>query len=167
MAVPRLSHFRGVAFLQLRHPLKVIRSFIGTGFFTDTSRYVNQRRFAAAHFDVLGDDVVDAMRWWVYWNQKAADHADMTYPIEGMDVELFARMLEMVGLDQAKRRASTAIDTVPANINSSAHRGTQLGQLINWSDLPTGRDRDQLAVAACRFGYVPDDPSARPSPIET
>lgn len=161
MAVPRLPGFRGTVFLQLRHPLKVIQSLVDMRFFTDAARYVPYRRFAAMYFDILGDDLLDAMRWWVEWNAAAASYADLTYQVERIDAELFSSMLEMVGVvdsHDAQRRAEQAIAHVTRDINAATRKSTESRPTLSWEDLPAGDARERLAEAARSFGYTPDDP---------
>lgn len=152
MAVPRLRRFHGISFLQLRHPLLVIRSFVGTRFFSDSTKYGAQRRFAAAHFDISGDDVRDAMRWWVQWNSLAAPYATRIYRLEALDEGLFAELLAILGVDQSARRAEAALAVVPPDVNSSSQRGYSPGD-IEWGDLPAGRQKLALESLARRYGY--------------
>jgi hypothetical protein len=154
MAVPRLARFKGVSFLQLRHPLLVIRSFVATRFFSNPKANKAQRSYAAAYFSITGDDVTDTMRWWVYWNELAARHANLCYRVEDLDVPLFANMLDMIGFDgDAQTTADTVIAKVGRDVNSSASRGDTPGQL-RWSDLPEGEDKERLEVTARRWGYT-------------
>ena len=148
MAVPRLPGFTGVSFLQLRHPLDVVRSFTGTRFFTREP--TRQNRFADHYFTPVGNDVVDAMRWWVAWNDRAAEHATCVYPMEALNEDSFAGMLRRVGGDPA--RAGQAIRAVPVGINSGTQRGERPLDL-SWDDLPGGQPKKQLAAAAQRYGY--------------
>ena len=163
MAAPRLSTFPGVSYLQLRHPLLVVRSFVGTKFFSQPELHHAQWRFARSFFEPVGDDIVDAMRWWVFWNEIAAGHASMTYAVEGLDVETWTRALEMVGASDAAQRAEQSLAAVPPTVNSSQSRGTKRGAMT-WEELPQGEAKDRLARAAERWGYVPDDPTAAAIP---
>lgn len=152
MAAPRLARFEGVSFLQLRHPLPVIRSFMGTRFFSEPSRNPGQHGYAAAFFTPTGDDMVDAMRWWVFWNDLAREHATVVYRLEDLDEFAFAGMLDLVGAEDPALRAAEAFHAVPADVNSSTRRGDRPG-VIGWGDLPTGEARDRLESAMLRYGY--------------
>jgi hypothetical protein len=155
MAVPRLHQFAGVKFLQTRDPIAVIRSFTGTRFFSDPTRNVAQRAYAMAHFSVVGDDVVDTMRWWVFWNRLARRHADLTYRLEDLDQAMLAIMLSMLDIDEPEARATSAFASLgDSRVNSGADRG-ELAAQLNWSDLPSGQALDELVDAAIEFGYSP------------
>lgn len=159
MAAPRLKSFAGTSLLQLRHPIPVVRSFMGSRFFSEPAPHNVQHRFAAAYLSPTGDDVVDAMRWWVLWNEMAGEHADEIYALESLDATLFARLLSRIGVSDASARATEAFAAVPHDVNSSARRGDRPGSL-NWDDLPEGVDKARLEEAATRWGYVPSDPGA-------
>ncbi len=158
MAVPRLPRFQGKSFLQLRHPLLVIRSFVGTRFFSDVEAHHRQRNFAAAHFEIRGEDVIDAMRWWVHWNRLAVPFATRIYQLEALDIALLSDLLGVVGVDQTASRAEIAFASVPGDVNSSARRGCQPGA-IEWADLPSGCDKLALEGLALRFGYDLESPT--------
>jgi hypothetical protein len=152
MAVPHLSHFRGVRFLQVRHPLAVVSSFTGTRFFTRPPKA--QNRYASRWFDPVGDDVLDAMRWWVRWNELAEPHADFVVPLEAIDERMLASMLRRIGVvGDVDARAERAFAAVATNVNAERSAGKlELG----WGDLPVGPERDALARCARRFGYEPE-----------
>ncbi|GAA3180946.1 hypothetical protein GCM10010531_38900 [Blastococcus jejuensis] len=95
--------------------------------------------------------MLDAMRWWVFWNNMGAQHATKTFRLEDLNPELFANLLEMIGADPDT--AGAAFASVDRDVNSSTRRGTKLTG-IEWSDLPAGREKDDLERAAARFGYV-------------
>jgi hypothetical protein len=155
MAVPRLPRFRGVRILQVRHPIPVIRSFTGTRFFSEPKHHRAQYRYAAAHFSPVGEDVLDAMRWWVYWNLRAEMSVDLVTRLEDIDTRTFANMLGMILESDAETLAEHAIATVPPNVNSGAQRG-EAGRSIKWRDLPKGPELEALTSAAVHFGYEPE-----------
>lgn len=152
MAVPSLMRFKGMVFLQLRHPLAVISSLVSHRFFSDPSRYGVWLRFAHAHFQGTGDDVLDAMRWWVQWNAWADPHADLTYHLEELDVPLLTDMLDMLGLEDPESRARHSLATVPVTVNSAQSRGVTVRRL-SWDDLPSGAAKQRLREAAASYGY--------------
>lgn len=160
MAAPRLAAFDGVSFLQLRHPLLVVRSFVGTRFFSVPEAHLAQWRYARCFFEPSGDDVVDAMEWWILWNGLAARHATMVYSLEGIDESVFTRMLTLIDVPSAGQRASLAMSEVPSDVNSATIRGEVRGTM-GWEDLPEGSTKERLARAAVDWGYVPDDPTDR------
>lgn len=152
MAAPRLERFRGVSYLQTRHPLPVIRSFMGTRFFSEP-KHPAQQKYAAVFFSATGDDMLDAMRWWVFWNDLAAEHATVVYQLEQLDESMFTGMLERLGVPDAARLADEAFAAVPRDVNSSARRGDRPGS-IGWADLPSGKAKDRLEDAMGRYGYA-------------
>lgn len=152
MAVPRLESFGGVRVLQLRHPMAVVRSFTGTRFFSEPERYGSQAEYARAFFDPSGDDVLDAMRWWVLWNSWAAAHADLVVRLEDLGVETVAEILERLDEPDSQARAQAALESTTPGANSSRTRGAS-PDALGPDDLPTGKDLDALDAAARRFGY--------------
>ena len=152
MAAPRLPKVKAHRVLIVRHPILVIRSFMGTRFFSDPTRNRAQRGYALAHMRVVGDDVLDTMRWWAFWNALAADHADTVLRLEDLDADRFASLLSSIGEPSPARRAAAAVESTPPDTNSSERRGDSRGDL-EFDDLPRGADRDALAAAARRFGY--------------
>lgn len=153
MAVPRLAEFHGPTFLQTRHPIPVIRSFVGTRFFSDPTVAGAQHRYAAAFMRPTGNDVVDAMRWWVLWNQMAEKSATRWWQVEELDAVLLTDLLIDLDVDDPGERAHRAFAQVPHNVNSGASRGDHPGDLT-WDDLPDGEDKDELEAVAARFGYA-------------
>ena len=144
--------FRGLRILQVRHPLPVIRSFTGTRFFSEPARTGLQYRFAAAHFTPHGDDVVDTMRWWVHWNELGRRHADMAVRLEDLDEDVFAEILDRLGVPSPDATARRAVARVSPIVNSGASRGERPIEL-NIADLPRGEVLDALIASARSFGY--------------
>jgi hypothetical protein len=155
MAVPRLRWFRGTKFLQLRHPMKVVQSWVAVGFFSFSPALHLQARWAREYMSFTGDDLTDAMRWWVLWNDLASRQADFTYRLEDLDAEVFATMLDMIGVDDAHSRAERALTTVPKYVNSAEQRGEERVSL-SWDEIPDSRAKAALAEAAVRYGYKLD-----------
>jgi hypothetical protein len=152
MAVPRLGRFRGAVFLQLRDPLKVVSSFQGTRFFMPERHRQRQTRYALKYFEPVGDPVLDAMRWWVQWNERAEQWATLTYRLEDISPELVDRMIELAGLAPVCP-VEEAIAKTASDVNSAASRGHPTAPL-RWDDLPAGPELDALARASERYGYA-------------
>lgn len=166
LAVPYLGDFGGQVFLQLRHPVRVVDSLASWQFFSDPDgRHRPYLRFASNHFEVSGDDILDAMRWWIAWNRYAEPHADVIYHLETMQPIMLARMLDRLGATRPYTRASAAYDLVPSRgVNGAHHLGYSLAEL-SWDDLPAGPVKDELAREASRFGYTPENPNDDPIPF--
>ncbi len=70
---------------QVREPLAVIDSLLDLGLFA--SEFTDEihrpwRRFLESHFQLFGDPLVDAMRFYVQWNERCEAHADLRIRIE-------------------------------------------------------------------------------------
>lgn len=132
---------------QVRNPLDVINSLVGIRFFSDRtdSPY---RRFARRHeTGLIGDEVHDAMVWYVAWNERIEPHATFRYRIEDMDAALVRAIGDAGGLDIDLRRAEEAIASASPTTNSRER--AELG----WEDLPGGPLLDRLRGVARRYGY--------------
>lgn len=161
MAVPRLPRRSTVSLLQLRHPAKVVRSFLGTQFFTDMNRHHQQRSYALRFFKLTGEPIDDALRWWLYWNETAAKHADVIYALESVDATLFAGLLDRLGQAEADDRAVRALTAVQTDVNSSQRRGDAAPQLA-WEQFPDTPSKLQVQRMAESWGYDVLDESVIP-----
>ena len=162
MAVPRLVRFKGLSMLQLRHPAKVVRSFLATGFFTDMSTHRRQRGYALRYFGLTGDPIEDALRWWVEWNRRAAQHCDIVFALESLSPELLAGILHRLGVKEPHERSEAAFAAVPRDVNSSEHRGLSRSRL-EWADIPETHVKHLVAEQAASWGYDPSDEGVLPA----
>ncbi|MBW3536537.1 MAG: hypothetical protein KY395_02030 [Actinobacteria bacterium] len=152
-AVPRLDRFNGTVLLQLRHPLKVIGSFAGAGFFNrPRPEQPIFKNYMRAHFDPSGDELVDGMRWWVDWNTRAAKYASFTYRIEDLDEALLADILTHIGHTASPERLTAALN-VPEDKRNTGPAPCWYALHVDWSDLPRGLHFDALCEAAAAWGY--------------
>jgi len=79
LAVPYLPASGIIAIHQTRAPLPVIKSFLKLGFF-HPEHYARHKRFvdfAQAHFEFSDDPLRSAMRWWLDWNKKCTQIAEL------------------------------------------------------------------------------------------
>lgn len=148
LAVPHLEDFDGLVLLQLREPLRVIRSLVALEMFSAPRNAFELK--ARVFVPQTGDSLVDAMRWWVMWNLRASESADLVYRIEDLDAPLLRDILELIGADPA--RAEKALSSVPTRTNTLEERGRGRPDL-SWADLPAGPQREALAETASAFGY--------------
>ena len=162
MAVPRLHRFSGLRILQVRHPMKVVRSFVVTDLFSPQSPYRAQRNYALRFFAPTLDPVLDAMRWWVHWNEWAMRHTEICFPLERLDRRVLARLIECIGIDQPEARAELALSATRRSVNSTVERGGRTPAL-RWSDLPRGPALDRLESLAVDLGYDPADEDHLPN----
>jgi LPS sulfotransferase NodH len=148
LAVPHLDRLTGPVLLQLRHPLDVIRSLVGIRMFTDPVHGAYQQ-FAFAHLPELTglDDTIDAMRWYVEWNERAEAHARLVYRVEDVDAALLQEIAGAAGHRIGRAAAARAIAAVPSNFN------TRPRAALEWDELPVGALRDRVQAFAHRHGY--------------
>lgn len=144
MAIPDLDSYRGTVIHLVRNPLDVINSLVGIKFFSDPATHGDHHRFAAGMVDMSGDDLQDAMRWWLLVNLQAEQHADLTVPIEDPDWPL---LLKTIGRQRDPDTIDKAVADVPRTVN---HRPRAR---LKWRDLPAGPVKDELIVMAGRYGY--------------
>lgn len=150
LAVPHLESYDGLVLLQLRDPLAVINSLVAIELFAAPRKQSAFRRKAQAFVPRTGNQILDAMRFWVTWNRWAAHRADLVYRIENLDTALLRRILEQVGGDPD--RAEGALSSVPARTNTLEEWGLARPGLT-WDELPGGPIRDELQETAEIFGY--------------
>ena len=148
LAVPELDVFDGPVLHQVRDPLDVVRSLVGIRMFSDNAHGAF-RWFMFAHQPGLtGDDVADAMRWYVEWNRRCEAHAVLRYRVEDVDAALLVDVARAAGHALELDVAAAAVDAVGNGFNG--RRRADLG----WDDLPVGPLRDELAETAERYGYA-------------
>jgi hypothetical protein len=142
LAVPYLGLYTGRIVHIVRHPLAVIRSFIGTGHFGPFGPKHRERRwyqFMALYFGYTdGPPVQQAMRYYLRWNAEIMRFTRERHRIEDMPVEDF---LSSVG---------GAACFAPEPTTNAHKKRTPLGRL------PRTGYFDELATMAERYGYDPD-----------
>lgn len=150
LAVPYLPTYRGTVIHQVRDPLGVISSLAGTRFFSDEDTHGPFHSFACQHFAVTGDDLADAMRWYVEWNQRVEPHSSFRFRIEDISSELLRTLASEVGEPQPEPSAiEEALARVPSTLNSRKRR------LLGWDNLPESPIKAELRRVATRYGYLP------------
>jgi hypothetical protein len=144
LAVPYLPHLSGVVLHVVRHPLAVIGSFLGTGFYTRRrSPYV---LFLRRYLDLDPDPMRAAMAHYVEWNRLCEPYASTRFQIERVRGTL-VRVLELIGHRPPAELIEEVLARTPSSLNAR-HRFD-----LGWSDLPRGRLRDALVETAHRYGY--------------
>lgn len=146
LAVPYLGSYRGVVLHQTREPMATINSFVGVHRFSQAIDPKRSISFVAKHFEITGDEVVDAMRWYVEWNERCEPHAVLRYQVEQVP-EQIDRILATLGLSVERDRIEQALSAVPTTTN------TKTRAALTFEDLPVGPLRDRLAGVAERYGY--------------
>ena len=150
-AVPHLEGYGGKVGLQLRDPLKVMGSLMnGQVFGAGADRESPYYREKAKHVEFTGNDLEDAARYVVEWNDRAEERADVVWRLEDLDGELLASIVEtLTGQVVDAEIAGRALEMVPKSQNK--HRHTIR---LRWDDLPEGGVFDELRGHARRHGYL-------------
>ena len=167
LAVPFLEALPAgtVVLHQLRHPLEVMRSHMGLGFFSEpptVSPYL-----AENHLDFLGvierncpevfrepDECSRCAVYWIRWN-RLAERAEripgldyLRYRLEDLDAELLERLLQRLGIELPRARIAAALAAVPPDEN---HRPRD--ESIELSRIRAPELRASLRELARRYGY--------------
>jgi len=157
LAAPFVADFPGLVLHQVRHPLKVIGSLVGSTPMGNTLAHGPEGEFLRRPFVRQGDPLVDAMRYYVEWNFQCERHNGyLRYRIEDFGAGLILRIADLIGQMVDPDAVLQALAAVPTDFN------TRYGaRRLGWGDLPEGPSRDALARLAERYGYPVVDLSAR------
>ncbi len=156
LAVPYLPKFRGHVYLQVRHPLTFVASFLGLGILQKAdSPYAG---FLTRHFHITGEPISDAVRFWMEWNLRALPYAHRVWHLEDLDVEIVAQVLSDLGVPHPHRRAEAAFRACPFPVNTARER-LSTPRPISWQEIPVSL-RDPLTRVARTLGYDPEVPDA-------
>ena len=156
LALPYLEHlaFGPTTILHLtRHPLDVLRSLVGIGFWRDDpdDGHLPYRKFAEQVApDVMGheSEVARAMRWIVEANDLAASFRDHHVRVEAIgNHDGYAQLLDVLGISRKADAIDMALSRVPTNVNSRRRAE------IDWADLPAGKLRARFADQIEALGY--------------
>lgn len=136
IAAPYLYSFDGVVLHVVREPLACIRSLVGMDWFGNRSKKLDRgRRFLRSHFGVTGDDVRDAMRYYVEWNRSIEPYA--THRVRLEDMPSPTLLLEL------------GATRIGADVPHDTGRSPRHADVT----LPAGPERDDLMEMAERYGY--------------
>jgi hypothetical protein len=155
LAAPHAGDFTGLVFHQVRHPLKVIGSLVGSAPLGNPLTHGPEGHFLARHFVSHGDPLDDAMRYYVNWNTRCERHNGyLRYQIEDLGPRLILRIADLISRPVDAAAVAQAFAAVPSDFNTrySARR-------LSWSDLPEGPSRTALERLSARYGYPADDPA--------
>lgn len=147
LAVPWLPFYSGLVLHQVRHPVAVVRSLVGSGFFGELAPHSKYRAPVDRLVAPTGDPVRDAVRYTVAWNERCERHAAIRYRIEDIDAVLGT----LVALIDPSRLEAVpdALARVPRGMNTRA----RAREIAGVDDLPAGPDREALARMVTRYGY--------------
>lgn len=141
--VPFLGDYDVPVFHQVRHPLKVIGSYLERGWFDDVA-LGPQNAFMVEHggIDRKGNPYRELAKFYVEWNRRIEDHADKRWQVEGFDEGVAAQVSWRLKLPL--KRPFEAVGKV--NRNKSEHPD------VVWCDIPEP-ERTPLRKMAERYGY--------------
>ena len=129
LAVPHLADYEGKVGLQLRDPLKVMRSLLNGDLF-NLARTNVYYRYKANYLDFCGDPILDAAWFVVEWTRLASEHADIVWRLEDLDPQLVAELTIWAGHPVDEMRVAAAMKTMSPDWNR--HNRIPL----EWEDLP-------------------------------
>ena len=147
LAVPHLDEYPGKVGLQLRDPLKVMRSLLNGDLF-NLSRTNVYYRYKANYLDFSGDPVLDAAWFVVEWTRMATEHADVVWRLEDLDPELVADLTVWAGYPVDELRVGAAMRSLTSDWNR--HNRIDL----EWDDLPDHPTIERLRALAEAGDYV-------------
>jgi hypothetical protein len=159
LAAPFLSHFVGDVIHVVRHPMAVIGSLAGSGFFArgpagdacDTAAWAARMSGlepdAYAALDGAARDIALAAAHVVRWSSMIERHARVRVRVEDIDVRTVLAILEMLGTTREPARIEAALNELPRDIN-----GTSTRRVVDWSDLPVDLEPEVRRLAEA-YGY--------------
>ena len=159
LTAPFLPHLVGDVIQVVRHPLKVIGSLAGSGFFSSASgdhacdasawaaRMSGLDPDAYAALDGPARDVALAAAHVVRWTAMIERYARARVRVEDLDVPAVTATLKMLGVSRDANRIADVLAAVPRNINET---GARLE--VAWSDLPADLEQEVRRLSE-RYGY--------------
>ena len=145
LAAPHLP-FDGYTVQLVRHPLDVVNSLVGIGFFSDPTHKA-YTDYARKHVELGGTEVEQAMQFYVDWNELIEPYADMRLQVEELTAEDFSNIAYKTGAKHSPVDFREALAAVPTDWN---HRKRAE---LTWDDLPAGEDKDALIAKGKEYGY--------------
>lgn len=136
-AAPFLDEFHGVVLHQVRHPLSVFNSMMG-------SPPADRRPY----IDTKCPQEIAAMRIYVGWN-RMCEHGSpyVRYQVEELTPELVCGLCYIVGKEVSLSLAKKALKEIPKNVNSKPRAN------YTWDELPDCMEKKELFKMGQRYGY--------------
>lgn len=150
---------------QVRHPVHVIRSHMGIRYLAPD--YQPSMYLADNHPDFLDvirrhcpeifadeDELRRTMRYWVLWNKMAQEASAapnvryLRYRVEGLDLPLLERILELLRVDISEETVAQVLATISRSTNARLR-----DDAVSWGSLPEGRLKSDIAQLAADYGY--------------
>jgi hypothetical protein len=154
-ALPRLEDLPAdvVIFHQVRDPIAVVRSLVGSHMLTEPSPYVD---FIATHApEVLAhdDEPSRCMAYWVEWNRRLAGHLDrdrpyVRYQVEELTPDVLSQLSGLLGSVQPGETIEQLLAAVPElDDNGSVDMSASL------ASLPDGPAKAEMLRLAAELEY--------------
>jgi hypothetical protein len=157
-AVAYLDEFQGIILHQVRHPLRVLRSILATGFFDRPDKYLFYYQLIESvlpQIDQRKSSLHKAMYYIVEWNRLCEQAATMCWRIEDLDAETLSRASSLIGYAKSVELCATVLAQIPQNVNWLELHGLRRNEL-SWGDIPECTEKDELMAVAYRYGYSLD-----------
>ncbi len=138
-AAPCLAEYEGIVLHQVREPLATVASL--------ASRPMWGFGVVGQNIEVTGDPLLDAVRFYVHWNQLCEARADYRYRLEDIDTEI-VNVCAFVAPDRVDAAVSVA-----SSLSRRVNARPLSYEVSGFDDLPEGRDTEALCVQAERYGY--------------
>lgn len=150
-AVPFLDDYDCWVFHQVRHPLRVIDSYLHFGLFANPIRFGRQGRFMAEHAGITGGNPLgELVRFYVDWNRRCErPRRYKRWRVEDVSPSLIVKLGGLLGVDVPVGAAAVALDEVPTDTNTRRPEHS-----LTWDDLPDTGDTLELMEMAGRYGYL-------------
>lgn len=144
LAVPYLDGYKGRVIHVVRDPVKVINALVSARAF-DTARLDNKYvGFVAKHFDLSGDQTLDAMRYYIEWNRRIEKHGTMRFRLEDIKND-FPKVMGAIG--------KPCPDNYREILEGMPRLNSRSKQMVDVSDYPKGDVLEQLRSIAEEYGY--------------
>ena len=129
----------------VRDPVKVINALVSAKAF-DTSRLDNPYvGFVAKHFELTGDQTLDAMRYYIEWNKRIQKNASLRFRLEDIKDD-FPKVMNTIG--------KPCPDNYREILENMPRLNSRSKDMVNASDYPKGNVLEELKTLAAEYGYV-------------
>lgn len=147
------QHFDGLIIHLVREPLACISSLAGWRLPSWPNRqgiggeFVNKN----CRFEFTGDQIRDAANYWVEWNDRCDQVADLQVQVENINAERLSELMNIAGHGLSADRAQAAISEYADWDYSAAPVRPDMKTLgLSWYDIPNG---GEVRAAAEQYGY--------------
>ncbi len=140
-----MAEFDGLVLHQVREPLSTVSSLAAMSMWSEGNPH---REFISrAGIRVTGEPLLDAMHFYVDWNERCERYADYRYRIEDFDEEL-PKILDLIS------HAGEGSDTLDTPVSQRTNHRSDHKSPTDPGELPPSPERDRLIAMAERYGYL-------------